>query len=336
MGKNMNGKVSIIVPFYNTEEFLDKCIQSILKQTYKDIQLLLIDDGSTDNSNRIAMQYASIDERILVLYQKNSGQAVARNIALDIAIGDWIMFCDSDDYIKPNMVEEMVNYAKEYDTDIVLCATLFENEFRLSDKKGLYDDGRVFTNKEILKEYFTTNKIQSAPWGKLFRKELFSDIRFPLIRAREDYAIMHKLLGKSSAVVYCDKSLYVQYIRPGSTEYSKFNLNKLAVLDCDLDIQNYVKKYFPELYKYVAVNYADSLRNCMKDICRSLCIVEYKDTYITLKKKLEKECARLERENKVYNLSSHEIIFKHSTYFILREYSIGVGIKIKGYIKKIM
>lgn len=330
----MNEKVSIIVPFYNTEELLDKCIQSILKQTYQDIQLILIDDGSTDNSYRIAEKYASIDERVLVLYQKNSGQAVARNKALDIAIGNWIMFCDSDDYIKQNMVEEMIKYAKEYSADIVLCAILFDNGLRILDKSGLYDDGKTFTNKEILKEYFTTNKIQSAPWGKLFRKALFSDIRFPLVRAREDYAIMHKLLGESSSTVYCDEALYIQYIRLGSTEYSKFNLNKLAVLDCDLDIQNYVKKYFPELYKHVAVNYADSLRNCMKDICRSLSILEYKDTYITLRKRLEKECARLKKENKIYDLSSHEIIFKHSIYFILRECLIGTGIKIKGYIKK--
>lgn len=320
----MENLVSIIVPFYNTEKFLPQCIESILNQTYKYFELILVNDGSTDASKNIAQHYADNDSRITVLDQKNAGQAVARNKALDVSNGEYIMFVDSDDYIMSDMLSVMLSYASQGNADFIFCAASFDNGFRVTNGDMLYQDKQTFSNRELLKDYFTTHKIQSAPWGKLYHKSLFADIRFSAYRAREDYAIMHRILGNCKRGVYCAKPMYVQNIRIGSTEYSRFSLKKLAVIDCDLDIQQYIREYFPDLYLFVARNYADSLRNCIRDIAESFCIIKYKKQYNDLVKKLEIEVQHLHNEKYTVNLESHEMIIKHPTVFLICSYLKGI------------
>lgn len=320
----MESLVSIIVPFYNTEKFLPQCIESILNQTHTCFELILVNDGSTDASKNVAQHYADNDSRITVLEQKNAGQAVARNKALDVSNGEYIMFVDSDDYIRPEMLSVMLSYASQGNADFVFCAASFDNGFRVTIGDMLYQDKQTFSNRELLKDYFTTHNIQSAPWGKLYHKSLFADIRFPAYRAREDYAIMHRILGNCKTGIYCARAMYVQNIRVGSTEYSRFSPKKLAVIDCDLDIQQYIREYFPDLYVYVARNYADSLRNCIRDIAESFCIIKYKKQYNDLVKKLEIEVQHLRDGEYTVNLESHEMIINHSAVFLMRSYLKGI------------
>ncbi|MBQ9861545.1 MAG: glycosyltransferase family 2 protein [Clostridia bacterium] len=320
----MINMVSVIIPVYNVETLLRKCVDSVLNQTYSDIEVFLIDDGSTDSSPHICDEYAASDSRVKALHQENAGQAIARNNALDVAVGDYVMFVDSDDWIKSDMIETMVDSAQRHNASVVICSASFDNGNKIADAICPYGSEQVFTGAQVLEEYLTPGRIQTAPWGKLFRRELFDEIRFPPYRAREDYAIMHELLGGSETAVYIPKHVYVQYVRPGSTEYSRFNENKLAVIECDLAIMDYVKKYYPHLYYKVETNYADALRNCMADICRSFVKRRYKKTFLSLKERLKAEIKRLQAEGCKMPLDSHCFAVYHPIVFSLREHFTGI------------
>lgn len=330
----MEGVVSVIIPLYNCDKYLKKCLESVLEQDYKNLEIILVDDGSTDASGEICEYYASKDKRIRVLHQSNQGQAVARNHALDVAMGDWVVFVDSDDYIKRNMISYMLECAQRNDASLVICSTLFDNGNDLYESGFRYLQETCFTKEEVLREYFTHGRIQTAPWGKLYKKKLFDKIRFPEWRAREDYAIMHELLGASDKTVHCGQALYIQRVRVGSTEYSSFNIHKLNVIECDLRIQYYIKENFSGLYPLVMMNYADALCNCMSDICKSFVKQTYINEYAELTRRLKIEIKRLQHENSSCNLQKHLFIVNHPIMFSLEEHIKGAIIALKMNVKK--
>lgn len=330
----MEEVISIIIPVYNCEKYIKKCLESILKQDYKKLEVILVDDGSTDTSGEICESYASKDKRICVLHQSNQGQAIARNHALDVATGDWVVFVDSDDYMEKNMISCMLECAQRNNASLVICSALFDNGNDLYESGFRYSQEICFTKEEVLREYFTPGRIQTAPWGKLYKKNLFDKIRFPEWRAREDYAIMHELLGASDKTVHCGKLLYIQRVRVGSTEYSSFNIHKLNVIECDLRIQNYIKENFSELYPLVMLNYADALCNCMSDICKSFMKQKYKKEYAELERRLKIEIRRLRHENSRCDLQKHLFIVNHPIMFSLEEHIKGVVVVMKMNVKK--
>ena len=292
----MENLVSVIIPAYNAETYISKCINSIIQQSYKRLEIILIDDGSIDGTLQLCEEYAQKDERIVVLHQENTGQAIARNNALNIAKGEYIMFVDSDDRLDERAIEIMLNLALKENSQLVICGAYFDNGDSI--KKGLcYDKVLRFTTEEILKAYFTTHYIQVAPWGKLYYKDLFLNNRFPPFRAREDYFIMHRLLAEANNVVHCGERLYYQYVREGSTENSCFNENKLHVIECDQEIIKYVKKNHPSLYEFVRFNLADAILNCMRDIIFSFQYKQRKSLYKKLTQDFKLEIKKMKSEN---------------------------------------
>lgn len=145
--------ISVIIPVYNSEKFLDRCVNSVLKQSYKELDIILVDDGSSDKSGEICDQYAQIDERVRVIHKKNGGVSAARNSGLDVAVGDYCTFVDSDDYIEPEMYQSMIEIAKQYNCGVVMCDCVKEFETRTEVythdiRPGYYDRG------QLEKEYF--------------------------------------------------------------------------------------------------------------------------------------------------------------------------------------
>lgn len=216
-------KISIIVPVFNTEKYLQKCVESILTQTYSNIELILVDDGSTDESGFMCDQFTAIDSRVIVLHKGNGGQATARNIALDIATGGYIGFVDSDDYIFPDMYTTMINSMKKNSADIAVCA-----------RYNVYEDGRktevfslgdqlVMDSKEAIKRLFTYRSIDSSPCDKLFRRELFDDIRFPVGYVCEDVDVVYQLFCRANRIIHCGQPFYCYLQRQGSTAHASFN-----------------------------------------------------------------------------------------------------------------
>ena len=207
----MNELISIIVPVYNVEKYLEKCVISIISQTYKNIEIILVDDGATDNSGKICDELKEKDKRIQVIHKKNGGLSDARNAGLKIARGEYIGFVDSDDYIEKDMFETLYKLNKENNADISIVSfyELYGGKIiGVRDSKKL----EILDKIEAMKELLIDTKIQSYAWNKLFKKELFKDIIFPTNKNFEDIATTLLLFEKANKIVLLESPKYY-YVR---------------------------------------------------------------------------------------------------------------------------
>ena len=217
-------EISIIVPVYNVEKYLENCIESILNQTFKDFELILVDDGSTDNSGKICDIYKKKDSRIKVIHKNNGGLSSARNAGIDVAGGKYIGFVDSDDSIHPKMYETLYDLISKYNSDIAICNfkniyNMLYKEYEEIEMNGIIEMSNI---EAINNLYDSTIGLRlRVSWNKLYNKYLFNDIRFELGRVHEDEFIAHKILYKSNKVVYIDRELYYYLQREGSIMHDK-------------------------------------------------------------------------------------------------------------------
>lgn len=201
-----NAKISVIIPVYNREKSLKKCLDSVIKQTYENLEIILLDDGSQDNSGAICDDYAIMDKRFRVIHQPNAGVAAARNAGLAMASGDYIGWVDSDDWIEPDMYECMLDNAQKYEADIVVCSRMEMYE-DIGVFKG-WQQLSVLNKEQAMQMLLNDDCMQNYLWDKLFRKDLFSDIAFPIGRTYEDIAVMYKLFGRSNCVICLPQAKY--------------------------------------------------------------------------------------------------------------------------------
>lgn len=181
--------ISIIVPVYNVEPYLRKCLDSIINQTYRDLEILIIDDGSTDGSGAICDEY-KVDERVKVFHTDNRGLSAARNLGLDNAVGDWIGFVDSDDWIEPDMYSSLIKRAEETGADVVECGCYTDFATTSNKHPSLQ---RTVSDKEAV-EALIRDEIRTQVWNKIWKRHLFAEIRFPEGRSFEDVATTYKLI----------------------------------------------------------------------------------------------------------------------------------------------
>lgn len=223
--------ISVIVPFYNVENYIEKCIKSILEQTYMDLEIILVNDGSTDGSERVAKQFEDRYSNIKLFSQKNMGLAAARNIGLDNCSGEWISFIDSDDWIEPNMYEILLNLALKYNADISSCKTRI---FRygigfddVDDSNKIYE----FTPHQMIDGLITQEHVRYEVWNKLWKKELIGNTRFIAGQVSEDIFFDRTVFLKAKKMVHIEKSLHNYLLkRPGST-YSSFKIGRMAAFE---------------------------------------------------------------------------------------------------------
>lgn len=236
----MNDLISVIVPIYNVEAYLDECIESICDQTYENTEIILIDDGSTDNSGKIADNWAKKDARCTVYHKKNEGLSAARNDGIKAAKGTYLIFVDSDDLIEKNMIERLYQEAIEEKVDIVCCGVKSRTVDR--DVVRIYQLDSKILNFE---EYFTVmysneyHKNMGLPftvaWNKIYKASLFEKIRYPVGRLHEDYAIIHQLIYLAKKIKWINESLYIYRERPGSIMQSTFSEKKIDEFYAALD-----------------------------------------------------------------------------------------------------
>ncbi|MED1205208.1 glycosyltransferase family 2 protein [Heyndrickxia acidicola] len=240
----MNPKISIIVPVYKVENYINKCIDSILSQAFSDFELILIDDGSPDNCGHICDQYAKQDKRIRVIHQENKGLSSARNTGLAASKGDYIGFVDSDDYIHEDMYRILYHQAEEYKADIAICNFLKvedQGPSIVSESEG-NSPVKYFTNIEALQQLFSKNDLSyvtgagnNITWiivcNKLFRRKLFEHVRFEEGRICEDEFIIHKLLYSSKKIIFISSKLYFYVQRSSSIIHSHFTIQRLDKVD---------------------------------------------------------------------------------------------------------
>ena len=248
--------ISVIVPVYNTEKYLDKCICSIVNQTYKDLEILLVDDGSKDNSLEILNRWAEKDSRIKVFHKENGGQGSARNVGLDVARGDYIGFIDSDDLILDDMYETLLSLLAQYDADVSTLKTFhFNDEDELKDcGENTESQSGVFTGFEALKERFSTGLIiTDSPCNKLYKKEVLKDLRFLENRLMEDTAFIYKILDKANKIAFTDKCGYLVRCENTSVSRRKYNVRRCDTILTYREIVDFIERQdkYKDLYVLV-------------------------------------------------------------------------------------
>lgn len=203
--------VSVIVPVYNVEKYLHQCVDSIINQTYRNLEIILVDDGSPDNCGAICDEYALKDRRILVIHQENQGLSAARNAGLDIASGDYIVFVDSDDWIAEDMIQLLLSRQEQTGADMVLCniKPFYPPQYKGWMRKVSCFGCEVLSQIEFserLTEYYSW--IYCVAWNKLYKKEIWEQLRFPLDHIHEDEATVHRVLERCSKIATIAQSLY--------------------------------------------------------------------------------------------------------------------------------
>jgi len=287
----MEELISIIVPIYNVERYLEKCVRSIINQTYKNIEIILINDGSKDNSAAICDEFLKQDDRIIVIHKENEGLSEARNVGLSVAKGKYVGFIDSDDYIEKDMFERMYNNLKRFNVDISICNMVEENE----DGKKIYyyidnNTGIVEFNKiEALKGLIIDKMITNHACNKLYKKELFNNIKYPYKRKMEDMATTYKIFDVANKVVV-DSSVGYHYIQRKDSIMG--NINKDLIEHYELAVEEkdrYLLDKYPELKESIQIERINSIKTLFY-YCVS---AGFKDIYNSKKyKKLLEEYRR--------------------------------------------
>ena len=249
-------KISVIVPVYKVEKYLQRCIESIINQTYKNLEIILIDDGSPDNCGIICDEYAKKDNRIKVIHKENGGLSDARNAGLDIATGEYIAFVDSDDYIALNMFETLHSLMIKDNSDMALCEILCVDECGNSiesmNAKSPIKDG-LYNQKEFFEKVSSYNGWHLIiACNKLYKKEIFQEIRFPKGRYCEDNYVIHYIIEKTNKVSCLDTPLYFYVQRNNSImHFEKYSIKNFDDVEGYFDRALLLKKYnlIGEMYK---------------------------------------------------------------------------------------
>lgn len=226
-------KISVIVPIYNVEKYLDECLDSIRKQTFTDFEVLLIDDGTPDNSVDIAKKYTELDSRFTLYHKKNGGLSDARNYGLERANGEYVAFIDSDDRIREKYLESLYNIITEYDADIAVCAFSFyylnSGKIKKSNKKPI-DNNRIYNREEALRELMRDRQFRFYVWNKLWKMSLFRDNNITMpIMIYEDMVVSSMLFCHAEKVVSTDYRGYI-YTRAFS-KYKEVSMSKKRIND---------------------------------------------------------------------------------------------------------
>lgn len=269
----MDKLISVIVPIYKVEKYLRKCLDSIINQTYKNLEIILVDDGSPDNCPQIVDEYAKNDKRIRVIHKENGGLSSARNAGLAIATGDYVAFADSDDILNVREYEILINLIKKYGVSISFCEhqKVYEDiDINISQTDELNKDKieKTITIEEAIKEILLNENVGNYVWTKLFKKELFDGIEFPVGRTFEDVAILYKIIDKVDKIAYTNEKLYYYLFgRPGAIT-AKFSEKKV----CDSFEYHYKQyKFFSDKYEnakiYLNVSFIKSYTSLMEKIC---------------------------------------------------------------------
>ncbi len=257
----MKPLISVIIPVYNVEKYIHTCIDSTIEQTYKNLEIILVDDGSKDNSGHICDEYARKDSRITVIHKENGGLSDARNAAIDIAKGDFITFIDSDDFVKPDYVEYLYDLISRYSADLSICDIykIFEGK---SNKEPLKTNEfeTQYNSQEALEEMLYQNKFDTSACAKLYKVELFNDIRYPKGKYYEDLATEYKLFSKCNKIVHGNSIKYYYLIRKNSITTSQFSIKRMELIDIAEEMLDFILDKYPGIKKaaisrYVSANF---------------------------------------------------------------------------------
>ena len=254
--------ISVIIPVYNVAPYLDKCIESVINQTYRDIEILIIDDGSTDNSGKVCDDYAKLDNRVKVIHKENLGLSSARNIGMEKAEGEWTFFIDSDDWLNINVLNELYLFALSNECDIVQC-----NHYYAYDNYLLYrtvsraeKKRNVLENKEAIQQLIINDRIKNFAWGKLYKTDLIRNLKFPEGKYFEDSFWQHLVFHRASKIGIIDTPLYFYRQRKDSISgqpSSKIN----DLFEGYSQRSDFIERYYPDFSLLMKKKYKELKEN---------------------------------------------------------------------------
>lgn len=265
----MQNRISVIVPVYNVEHYLEQCVESILSQKCDDLEVLLIDDGSTDDSGRICDEYSLKDSRIKVIHQTNCGAAAAKNVGLRAATGEFLTFVDSDDYLEPDAYPHLLKLMREYNADVVRGA--FRDIYTTHETPQNQDHARSFmTGVEFLRR-FTTDWTCSLLWDKLYRREIFDGIFFEEGHKIDDEYFTYRGIINARCVVCDDRIVYNYRKRASSVMFSDASENQILIDRIDyLDKRRRrIQQEVPALAKEFDLHFLEMMIILSHDSCCS-------------------------------------------------------------------
>lgn len=298
--------ISVIVPVYGVEDYLDQCVKSIVAQSYTDLEIILVDDGSPDGCPAMCDAWAKKDRRIIVIHKPNGGLSDARNAGLNVANGDYISFIDSDDWIVPTMLETMLSTLLQADADICSCGII-----------NAYEDGSTqswnlpFLNgdsESFLRALYSDTSVPVATWNKLYKSELWTELRFPKGKICEDAFTTYKLIDSSKKLVQIPDKLYYYRIHSGSIMTSSFRLARMDEEEAWRCNYEFIAKRYPTLKENAYDFYLQKVNITIHAIGidqRS----EFQEQFDYLKRVL--------KTNLSYVLFHSRLSFKHRIKFIL-------------------
>lgn len=295
----MKEKISIIIPVFNVERYLRKCIDSVINQTHKNLEIILIDDGSTDKSGLICDNYAQCDSRIIVVHKKNGGLSSARNTGIEISKSEYLFFLDSDDYISEDCIESLYEPMKKVNAKLSIGNYQEVYDGTNSNFKKNTRITRVVDKKEAFIEMLSHNSYNMSACNKLFKKSLFTDIKFPIGKKCEDYYVMYKLVLKSEKIILLKEPTYFYLQRQNSiTKNDKVNLDFLWAAHEQL---NYIKRNYIELVDYAASDYAMAAMAIYQ---------EYKKRNIEIDNEIKYTLINVKKEYRKYVYKNKRLNFK--------------------------
>lgn len=238
--------VSVIIPIYNVERYLDRCITSVVNQSHRELQIILIDDGSTDNSPEICDRWADVDPRITVIHQENCGVSIARNRGLDEAVGEYVLWVDSDDYIAPESISRMIPMLDQANADMVICDFIKGANDAYAFHSSGEGHSEVIDNVTALHRIYVDSHSAlryAAPWAKLAKRSIYQDIRYPEGKIFEDIYTTHKLLYRCERIAVLDLPLFYYFQRPDSIMNASFSMKKLDYLQALVERFEFYKNH---------------------------------------------------------------------------------------------
>lgn len=244
--------ISIVIPVYNVEKYLDTCIKSVTAQTYTNLDIILVDDGSTDSSPLICDNWSKLDKRISVIHKENGGLSDARNTGIDSAKGDYIAFVDSDDWIDEYLYEYMMQKMLNYNAQVAACKIIKAFDTHLEEME-FFSKKDIFSSKEALITILKGQDFCAVAWNKLYKRDIVGDIRFPYGKLHEDEYFTYKIIAKARTAVLVRNAIYYYRQRPESIMGS-WSIRHLDALEALHGRVIFLKKRYPDLYLYDKFN----------------------------------------------------------------------------------
>ncbi len=239
----MNDLISVIIPVYNVEKYLDRCIISVLKQSYSNIEVILVDDGTQDSSGKICDKYAFTDSRVKVIHKTNGGLSDARNVGIAASNGKYIAFIDSDDFVSARYIEKLYYALLSADADISVCRKIiFYDESEVNAKE--YDNSyNVITKKQFFDGYFTQHDQYIVAWNKLYPRDIFKKVIFPKGKYNEDAFTTYLFINEVERIAVLEDELYYYYQNPEGIVRSKIKNSKFDDLEAHTNSYTFFKEY---------------------------------------------------------------------------------------------